>query len=223
MLVGALVALIRWRWPSRSMTLIWFGSTLLMAWTLTENPPSSQRGLLLMPAVALFVGWGVSALWDIFARQRAVLYGVLGALSLMMVLLNLGFYFEVYTPRRTYGNPTAEKATEFARFALEHPLPQCSFPADDCGAMTYFLGAPELYWNFGTFAFLLRDQSGMDVLPGEKPLDVKAPARFVVLPARATELETIRFNYPGGILTHITTADGRLMALVYDWGITGLP
>jgi len=53
LLVGLIEAVVRLRWPSRLLCLLWFGSTLVMAWVLTESPPSSQRGLLMMPAVAI--------------------------------------------------------------------------------------------------------------------------------------------------------------------------
>ncbi len=52
MLVGIVAAFLRWRWPSRGMILLWFCSTVVMAWGVTENPPSSQRGTILLPAVA---------------------------------------------------------------------------------------------------------------------------------------------------------------------------
>ena len=70
MIVGVVAALVRVRWPSRAVTLLWFASTLVMAWALTENPPSSQRGLLLIPAVTLFAAWGVETLWQLVTRRR---------------------------------------------------------------------------------------------------------------------------------------------------------
>ncbi len=208
LLVGMLVAVLRWRWPTRTLTLIWFWPTLVMAWTMTENPPSSQRGLLLMPSVALLAGWGISALWDTLACHRDVKYALLGVLLAAIIVLNVGFYFAIYTPRRSYGNPTAEKATEIARFVQ-------AFPARD--AVIYFFGAPELYWDFGALAFMLRDQQGVNMLPGEFPQAVVAPARFIVLPLWADDLETIKTHYPGGTQANIRTPDGRLMAYIYDW------
>ncbi|MEA3397001.1 MAG: glycosyltransferase family 39 protein, partial [Chloroflexota bacterium] len=118
LLVGLIAAALRWRWPSRGFTLLWFCSTLLMAWGLTENPPSSQRGLSLVPAVALLIAWGVTALWEAAPRHRRTVQQITLALLAAACILNLSFYFVIYTPRRTYGNPTAEIATDFARFAL---------------------------------------------------------------------------------------------------------
>ncbi|MBN2007001.1 MAG: glycosyltransferase family 39 protein [Anaerolineae bacterium] len=209
MLVGMIAVWLRWNWPGRSMTLIWFWSTLIMAWVLTENPPSSQRGLLLIPAVGLLVAWGVLALEEVFARYRRALTVLLGVCLVVGVVLNLGFYFNVYTPRRAYGNPMAAKASDFARYALVHPI----------GGMTYFMGAPELYWDFGVLAFLLRDQPGVDVQPGEIPQNVVKPARFVFLPSRAGEAALIQSQYPGGKLTNLVTEDEQPVVLIYDWGV----
>ncbi len=238
MLVGMLAAGIRWRWPGRSATLIWFWSTLVMGWVLTENPPSSQRGLLLTPAVALLVAWGVEGIWEVTSRRRLarvavppwgkeasevleplrragggwlprhpVRVALLAALGVAS-LLNLHFYFAVYTPRRVYGNPTAEMATAFARFARAHPLP---------GSVVYFFGPPDIYWEFGTLAFLLRDQPGVNVMPGECPQGLSPPVRFVFTEARADELAVVQQRYPGGQPTPLVAPDGRPLAWVYDW------
>lgn len=207
MVVGMLAALLRWRWPSRTLTLLWFWSTLLMAWTLTENLPSSQRGLLLVPAAALFIAWGIEALIELFHPWRKALWGVGAVMLALIIILNTGFYFGIYTPRRTYGNPTAEIATAYARFAMARP-PE---------GMTYFFGPPQLYWDFGALAFLLRDQPGMDVMPEETPVDVAAPARFVFVANRTGDLPPVQSRYPGGEIYHILAPDQRTLAFVYDW------
>lgn len=210
LLVGMLAAVLRAHWPGRGLTLGWFWSTLLTAWVLTENPPSSQRGLLLIPAVALCIAWGVEAFIEVTRRLRTLpvlwVQRGLGVLLAVMVALNLGFYFGIYTPRRVYGNPSAWVATEVARYCLQTPAE----------GLTYFFGAPYLYWDFGTLAFLLRAQPGVDVPPGEVP-EVTAPARFIFVPERAAELLPVRERYPGGHLVALQTPDQRLLAWIYDW------
>ncbi len=207
MLVGLVDTMLRWRWPSRGLVLLWFGSTMLMAWMLTENPPSSQRGLLLVPAVALLTAWGGQALWNLVEGQIEVKRMVTLACALFFVIWNLTFYFGIYTPRRVYGNPTAQIATEFARFNARVPLE---------GARVYFFGPPVLYWDFGTLSFLLRNQPGQNVLPEQFPDDITLPARFVFIDARVTDLDTVQRLYPGGVLYEIGAPDGRLLATVYD-------
>jgi 4-amino-4-deoxy-L-arabinose transferase-like glycosyltransferase len=217
MLVGLGAALVCARWPSRAVTLIWFGSTLLMAWGITENPPSSQRGLLLVPAVAFLAAWGVEALWKALrsVRLARVAFGII--LS-VMALYNLGFYFAIYTPRRLYGNPTAEAATTLAHYILENPHPICvSAGVEPCYSTVYFFGAPVIYWQFGGMAFLLRNQPGMDVLPGEMPAQVSFPARFIFAGGRFRELDAVQIAYPGGVVTEVKAPDGRVLATIYDW------
>ncbi|MBN1874472.1 MAG: hypothetical protein JXA33_09605 [Anaerolineae bacterium] len=223
LLVGMLVSLLRWRWPGRGSTLLWFWSTLVMGWGLTENPPSSQRGLLLVPAVALLVAWGVEAIWELLnycydaveKNGRAIRHSpftvasiLWAVLSIVIMTLNIGFYFDIYTPQRIYGNPSAEVATELAHFIKANPLP---------GSTVYFFGPPFVYWEFGTLAFLLRDQPGYNVLPDELPQAVVSPARFVFVQERLNELEGILALYPGGDVTQLYAPNGRSLALIYDW------
>ncbi|MGC9399054.1 MAG: ArnT family glycosyltransferase [Anaerolineae bacterium] len=207
MLVGMVAAFLRRRWPSRGLTLLWFWSTLIMAWGVTENPPSSQRGLLLTPAVALFCAWGGEALLALWPKRQVWVRRGLWLLLALMLVLNVTFYFGTYTPRRVYGNPTAEVATEIARFVQAHPQPH----------KIYFFGQPHLYWDFGTLAFMLRDYAGEDVPPGEIPAGVRPPARFIFVFDRTTALQAVRARYPGGDVTSLEAPDGRLLALIYDW------
>jgi len=217
MLVGMLASFMRWKWPSRAATLLWFWTTLVMAWGMTENPPSSQRGLLLVPAVALLVAWGVVALEEVFVGWRREFNYVLGALLALSAVFNLYFYFGTYTPRRVYGNPSAEKATAFAHFVLTHPFPACEMGAERAPATTYFFGPPELYWEFGTIAFLLRDLPGVNVLPEDPLPAAPKPARFAFTPNRVGELAEVEAQHPHGQLAEIRAPDGRLLMFLYDW------
>ncbi|MEA3309114.1 MAG: glycosyltransferase family 39 protein [Chloroflexota bacterium] len=209
LLVGLAATLWRWRWPARGFTLLWWSSTLIAAWGITENPPSSQRGLLLLPAAALLIAWGAETLWELLARYREVGKYLPPALLVAACLLNLGFYFGVYTPRRVYGNPSAKTATELANFVQAHPV---------SGSTSYFYGAPYLYWNFGALEFLLRDQVGVDVQLDEAPADVQSPARFIFVAERQVELGAVMQRYPGGKLHELRDPVGTgVLAVIYDW------
>ncbi len=208
MLVGVVAAALRWRWPGRGFALLWFFTTTLAAWVITENPPSSQRGQLLVPAVALLCAWGFEALRSLPGRRPSPHWWriVLLALLLSGLVLNVGFYFFVYAPRKTYGNPTARVATMVGRYVQDHPGP--SEPL-------YFLGAPRIYADFGTLAFLLRDRERVDVPPGQLPTDVTAPARFILVLERTAQLSTLQERYPGGEVTLLE--DAAVQAILYDW------
>jgi 4-amino-4-deoxy-L-arabinose transferase-like glycosyltransferase len=214
MLVGMIEAIWHWRWPSRGLTLLWFWPTLIMAWGVTENPPSSQRGLLLMPPVALLVAWGLQALRRLVSSGPQLMRNLVLVCLLIAAIWNVYFYFWVYTPRRVYGNPTSEIATEFARFSQANPLPDGH--RDD--RRIYFFGAPVIYWDFGTLAFLLRDRAGVNILPEESlPQNISPPARFVFVESRLSALPEIERRYPGGVLYELYAPDGRFLATVYDF------
>lgn len=208
MLVGLVEATLRWRWPSRGLMVWWFWSTLITAWVLTENPPSSQRGVLLMPVVALLIAFGTEALLDV-AGRRVELRVVLYAAVMAAAFFNLIFYFVLYTPRRVYGNPTAEMATELARYMQAHPLPE--------GGKVYMMGEPYVYWEFGTLAYLLRDVPGENVPLGEVPTLEARPARVVLVPARLEEWGALSRAYPNGTLvTLYAPKTGNVLAVVYE-------
>ncbi len=209
MLVGLIECFLHWRWPSRTLTLLWFWSTIITAWVLTENPPSSQRGILLIPVVALLIAWGVEALLTLAGTQRKLVAMALYTLVAASAIFNLIFYFALYTPRRVYGNPTAEIATEVARYLQAHPLPP--------EARVYFLGPPYLYWEFGTLAYLLPDVTGENVPLETVPESLQRPARLILIAPRLAEWGVISQAYPDGTLTPLyAPGTGHILALIYD-------
>ncbi len=214
---GLAATVVRARWPSRTFVHVWLWPTLLMAWGVTENPPSSQRGLLLIVPVVLLIAYGVEWLWSLLG-QRTVAFASLAAVTLTMVVaVNAAFYFGRYVPSQVYGNPTAQSATAFARYSLAHPEPVCDAAPDGlCRGRVYFVGPPFLYWGFGTLEFMLRGFPGEDVPQGKVPVTLSGPARFAVMPERAADLGLIRERYPGGVETELNAPDGRLLMVVYD-------
>ncbi len=210
LIVGLVAALSRWRWPSRALAAGWFLSTLFVAWGITVDPPSSQRGILIIPATALLIAWGAETLeMELAPWGRSLARGFILVLMIVFALTNLNFYFRIYTPRREYGNPTAYEATEICRYIQTHPMPE---------GHLYFFGAPYLYWNgLGTFRYLVPGLQGEDVEAGAMPEEVAPPARFIFVPQRAGEVEAIKSRYPGGRTVTLRTEEGELLAVIYDW------
>lgn len=215
--VGLVWATAHWRWPSNGLLLIWFWLALFLGWVVTENPPSSQRMVGLAPVLCLLLGLGVD--WLTRVTQRVLRFTfqasrfALCALLVLIAVLNLRYYFVVYTPSRVYGNPTAEMTTVLGRYLARQ---------DDNHAV-YLHGPPFVYWDFGALRFLARGVEGMDVpapTEGEPPhVDLTRGARFVFHPERADELAEIRTRYPGGTETRAhSTADGRLLYVMYEVG-----
>jgi 4-amino-4-deoxy-L-arabinose transferase-like glycosyltransferase len=221
--LGLIWAMVRCRWANNGMLMIWFWLALGLGWVMTENPPSSQRMNILAPALALLVGLGLNWLTELcqcviapFDRTANGNTGrrvrsVMTVMVLVTVLvINLRYYFFVYTPTRIYGNPTAEIATE-----LGHHLQQ-----QDDDSVVYFYGHPSMYWNFGTITFIARGIEGIDVLPSRgndvPEWNLDRGARFVFLEGRLSELDAVRQRYPDGeeILVHSSVND-RLLYVMY--------
>jgi len=213
--LGMVWATARFRWPANGLTSLWFWLAVGVGWTLTENPPSSMRLVIVAPALALLVGLGLNWLTElgrrVFGGGQAVWTDVALVTLVAVAFLNLTYYFAVYTPTRVYGNPTAEVATELGR----------SLAQDDDGTTVYFYAPPFMYWGFGTLSFLAQNVEGIDVpMPGggESPeLELNEGARFVFLPERLGELDGVRARVSDGVETPVySNADGRLLYVMYD-------
>ena len=94
---------------------------------------------------------------------------------------------------------------------------------DACQSVVYFFGPSTMYWGFGSMAFLLRDQPGVDVLPGEMPGDINASVRFAFVNLRRGELTNVQSAYPDGLVTEVKASDGRVLMTLYDWKAENAP
>jgi hypothetical protein len=166
------------------------------------------------PALALLVGLGLNWLVELSGRllggERRLWGAATVFLLVVIAVFNLRYYFVVYTPTRVYGNPTAEIATDLARYLEEQ----------DDGYVVYFHAPPVMYWDFGTLRFMAtaRGVEGMDVAEEESAEpDLSRGARFVFLPHRQSELAAVRARFPGGFEESvISPVDGRLLYTLYE-------
>jgi 4-amino-4-deoxy-L-arabinose transferase-like glycosyltransferase len=197
------------------LLLLWFWLALILGWVVTENPPSSQRLVIVAPALALLVALGLNWLVELGQRVRGGdrrFWASVGVLLLVVVaVLNLHYYFVIYTPTRVYGNPSAEVTTDLARYLVQQ----------DDDYVVYFHAPPWIYWDFGTLRFMARGVDGVDVPPpdeGEAPVpDLTRGARFVFVPTRLEELDIVQARYPGGTTqVFYSTADARLLFTLYE-------
>lgn len=234
-LVGLVTATVRARRPSEGLLLIWFWSLVLLGWSLTENPPSSQRAVGVVPVAGLLTALGllqVAELIRVLSRgalrgwgdetplvpaRRATAEGrpyLVGTVLAVIALVNLVFYFGVYTPRRVYGNPTAEVADVLCDALLARP----AVPP------VYFDGAPVMYWGFGALAFRLRHLEGRDFSPAEgfAGIDLSRGALFVVLGEKLADLNLIQDGLSRDVgqveppRPYYSPVDGRLLFVVYE-------
>lgn len=213
---GIAWAFVHWRQRRYFLLLIWFWSVILAGGMLTESPPSSQRLVIASPAVALFVTIGLvqavslaRRLLNLHRRWEALVSTII---VLALAMSSLWFYFCEFTPSNRYGSENGETATMIGYYLRGFQ--------GDCQA--YFYGAPRIYWNFGTMAFLAPDVQGQDVLePLVAPLDFAVEDRqavFLFLPERAGELIEVQRAFPEGRVLQFPDSSGRLRFVAYEVG-----
>ena len=195
-LVGMAWAVAHWRERRYFLMLIWFWGVILTGGVLTEGPPSSQRLVMAIPVVCLLVAAGLEAAVSLarrLLRARPVTEKLaLGLLIVALAASNIHYYFVTFTPSHRYGSQNGETATMIGHYLRGQSL----------GTQVYFLGAPRIYWGFGTIGFLAPQVVGHDI---EQPLtgppdlpDVSQSMLFVFLPERTGELQWVQAAFPGG-------------------------
>ena len=102
---------------------------------------------------------------------RASTWVLGGALVAAVGMTSLTQYFGDYTPQYRYGNPSAIRATELARFARDN--------LDDHWQLV-MVGAPYLYSDFGTLQYLLPTMPRGDL--AEPLTEALNPARYLARP-----------------------------------------
>jgi 4-amino-4-deoxy-L-arabinose transferase-like glycosyltransferase len=226
LLLGLVVAVGQRRRSAVQLILLWAGFAITLGWILTENPPSSMRMVVIAPAIALLVGISLDRLlilahWA-FGLRRVDWNRVGLAVLTAIAVLNVYYYFIVYTPTRIYGNPSAETATVLARYLADR-VQATTRSGDDAAAepFVYFYGPPFLYYDFGAIRFIARGLPGVNVPREQEDPDfrtpVSGPTFFIVLRERLDELDEIQKQHPNGDLHEFhSEADGRLMFVSYE-------
>ena len=198
------------------VVLLWFWSVIIAGGMLTESPPSSQRLVIAIPAVALLVAIGLEQVVCLARRELDLdrKWGdlALGLLDLSVALGNVRFYFVDYSPSRRYGSENGETATMIGHYL--QGLGESE--------RVYLLGAPSIYWAFGTMSFLAPNVVGQDVVePLDAPPDFtngSDKAVFIFLPGRRGELAWVQQAFPEGRTREVEDARGRLRFTTYEIG-----
>jgi hypothetical protein len=181
---------------------------------LTENPPSSQRLVMAIPAVALLVATGLEQpvhlgrrLLKVHRRWADLL---LALLLFGLVVTGIRFYFGEYIPSARYGSENGETATMIGHYAQ----------GLDAGYRAYFFGPPRLGWGFGSMEFLAPQIVGQDVAePLTAPpefVDTGHSATFIFLPERLGEMSWVQQSFPRGLVREFRDSKGRLRFTVYE-------
>ena len=217
--LGMAWAAAQWRDRRYFLVLLWFWSVIITGGMLTESPPSSQRLVIAIPAVALLVAFGLDQAVRLICRLldigRARENLALGVLVTLLAMGSIYFYFAEFTPTRRYGSANGETATMMGHYlrGLEED------------AQAYLFGAPSIYWKFGTMPFMAPRVQGWDVVdPLDGPPDfagelggtVSRGTVFLFLPERSGELVWVQQAFPGGKLLEFNDRAGRLRFVAYE-------
>jgi 4-amino-4-deoxy-L-arabinose transferase-like glycosyltransferase len=212
-LLGMAWAVAHWRERRYFLILIWFWGVIFAGGVLTEGPPASQRLVMAIPAVCLLVAVGLEATLDLARRllgaRPATENLALGLLVAALAASNVNYYFVTFTPSHRYGSANGETATMIGHY-LSGQVP---------GTQVYFLGAPHLYWGFGTMGFLAPQVEGHDIeQPLTSPPDLPDTGRsmvFIFLPDRTGELQWVQTAFPGGQVREFRDDRERLRFIAY--------
>ncbi|MDI7275528.1 MAG: glycosyltransferase family 39 protein [Anaerolineae bacterium] len=192
---------------------LWFWCVLLFGGVLLENPPSSQRLLLSVVPVSLFVAWGLSLTAEVARRaarwRPASTWAVLGLAVILLGGLSLRFYFGPYTRARVYPGLNTEVGHRMGLY-LSELGPEYHY---------LFFGAPRMYAGFPSLVYLAPEVDGEDVLElPPSPAEWELPSKrlvFLFLPERLAELEAVKQWYPGGELREFRQPSGLLLFAAY--------
>lgn len=211
--LGLALVLRRWRPMGALLTNVWFLLCLFVGGMLVENPPSSPRFVIFMPAVVLIAAVGLVALLDaagkLVSLPRPWLNRVLLVILLVAALLNVGYYFLDYTPAGLFGGLNTEVGTRIGEYLGEQ----------EPGSQVYFFGPTRMWIHYATIPYLA---PGMILADVEQP--VSAPVTltlglqetfFIFLPERAGELTWVQATYPQGEVQTYYGHEKTALFLVY--------
>jgi len=182
----------------------------------SQDSPASQRYVLAMPLVALFVAvpLGEAALWlrAQYPRYRTAVVVATFALLALVAAVDINYYFNrVYTGGYVLGGLNTEVATEIGYYLRDKQ------PANQD---VFFFGFPRMgYFSLSTIPFLAPEKQAQDViepLTGPAALPVRGPTLFIFLPERLNELPFVQQQVPGGTTREFRNDNGELLFVVYE-------
>ena len=187
-----------------------FGAVVVTGGILTVEPPTSQRLLGTIPAVAAFTAIGVKVIADQASRLRPSASPLVAGVAIAALLtVNVNYYFFQYTHAgysSDLNNRVAAQVVDYVR----------TLPED---TRLFWYGDPRMYLSGGghpAMTFFLRDRPRFDVLRDgsvrsnpEVDVSDEAPAVFMFLPHRESEMQPLIDSCPGGEFRTFIMPAGR--------------
>jgi hypothetical protein len=181
----------------------------------SQSPPSSQRYIMAMPFVVVFVALPLGFMRE-WLRELWPDYGRLAALpAILMVtylaLADVHYYFtQAYANGYVLGGENTMVATQVAYYLDEQEGKQD----------VYFYGFPRMgYRSHATIPYLVPRMVGHDVEPVggvPTPAILNGTTQFIFLPERLQELQYVLSLYPDGEYREFYKEDNELLFAVYE-------
>jgi len=182
---------------------------------ISQDSPASQRYILAMPVVALFIALplaqAVEWLRGQYPRARYAIVTAAFVLLALVAVVDVNYYFNRVYDNYVLGGLNTEVATEVAYFLRDkEPAVQD----------VYFFGFPRMgYYSLSTIPFLAPMKKGIDIteplsVPPDFPLS--GPTLFIFLPERINELNLVRARYPVGEYQEFYSDKGELLFAAYE-------
>ncbi len=198
---------------------VWFWAVIILGSTLTGGPPTSQRILMSMPALAIITALGLSGILE-FLKQFYYPISKFFPIVLLGFMLyfgyeNINFYFSEYRIGHYYEDPTNELTYETAAFIS---------PLHEDGYMYLIANPDEPYLIFESFNYFSPDVEKYAVKELTKNDLANFPedkdVLFIALPDYKSKLELISMWIPGSKLVEFTRRYQPEFVLFYSYKIT---
>lgn len=182
--------------------------------TVSQGSPASQRYILAMPLVALFValplGEAIALVRERRPNSQRLALGAAAVIMGLLVVVDLNYYFNKVYDTYVLGGGNTTAATAIATTLRdEEPAAQD----------VYFFGFPRMgYFSLSTIPFLAPEMRGQDVtepLTGPPTWSLAGPTLFVFLPERLGELALVQQSYPNGRYEEFFDRNGQLLFALY--------
>lgn len=212
-LLGLLVALLNF--DLRYLLLILPLLATVASTAMSVGAPASQRYVMAMPIVALFValplGQAVAWLRQKSPRLRQTALAAAFLLMFLVAAIDVDYYFNRVYDNYILGDINTLAATQLGYYLRDKE------PADQA---VYFFGFPRMgYFSLSTVPFLAPEKRAQDViepLTGPPEMTLDGPTLFIFLPERLHEMEWVRQRYPDGVTHVFHAATGELLFVIYE-------
>ncbi len=190
--------------------------TTIISNGLSQKPPASQRFILVMPIVALFValplGQVVRVLRPLWPKFGKVVLAGTAVFILWISFLDINYYFtEVYPSGYKLGGVNTYTATEIASYlqGQEEEIQK-----------VYFFGFPRMgYFSLSTIPYLVPEKLGEEVIDPLQTVpewQLTMSTVFIFLPERAAELQFVQQAYPSGNVREFVDEVGNPLFSAYE-------